>query len=392
MINLMKKRIHHQDIKLSSVFRLYFKNSNTKPEQCCIFSLALLQPAATPPCRLYSTPLSDPENKGVAQRGINFDTLGTWDNRLNFPLLVEQSKKAGLPIPKITLENIGHSTVLGRRTVNEDRLKISQLTPDVSYFAMFDGHGGAIAADFACDFLEDHIKFWMRDESNLLTVLKQSFIDLNNKLSRHMYYDYIKKPINPKGKGEMNGGTTATVCLLRHSTELCIGHVGDSRAILCRRAQSLRLSVDHEPEDENEQKRIKQRGGMVTHNSIGSTMVNNRLAMTRSIGDVELKRFGVTAIPYTRSIQIKHGYDAFLVLTSDGINYVMNDQELCDLISSTKSPSEAANIVTDQALHYGSEDNSSVIIIPFGAWGKYAKTKQSAPYVFGRNILGRRYS
>jgi len=43
-------------------------------------------------------------------------------------------------------------------------------------------------------------------------------------------------------------GTTATVCLLRDSMQLLIGHVGDSRAILCRGGDARKLTTDHVPE------------------------------------------------------------------------------------------------------------------------------------------------
>lgn len=48
-----------------------------------------------------------------------------------------------------------------------------------------------------------------------------------------------------KGLEAANAGTTATVCLLRNSNELVVGHLGDSRAILCRNDQPLRLTTDH---------------------------------------------------------------------------------------------------------------------------------------------------
>lgn len=67
--------------------------------------------------------LADPENKGSPQVHVNFDTLGTWDNRIDFPMLLQQSIKHGKPIPKIAAENAGSATVIGRRTTNEDRFR-----------------------------------------------------------------------------------------------------------------------------------------------------------------------------------------------------------------------------------------------------------------------------
>ena len=70
--------------------------------------------------RYLARMLSDPENKGSQQRHVNFDTLGTWDNRIDFTLLLQQSIKHGKPIPKISVDNIGHASVIGRRMQNED--------------------------------------------------------------------------------------------------------------------------------------------------------------------------------------------------------------------------------------------------------------------------------
>lgn len=47
---------------------------------------------------------------------------------------------------------------------------------------------------------------------------------------------------------------------------------------------------------------------MIKNDSIGRHLVNGRLAMTRSLGDLDLKPFGVTAQPDTRSLEVCHHY------------------------------------------------------------------------------------
>ena len=89
--------------------------------------------------------------------------------------------------------------------------------------------------------------------------------------------------------------------------------------------------------------------------------------------------------------QVRHGQDAFLVLFTDGLSFVLDDQEIIDIISSCSDPREAASFITDQALQFGSEDNSTGMVIPFGAWGKYRQTMRSIPYSFGRNLSSHRY-
>ncbi|EMP29346.1 Protein phosphatase 1K [Chelonia mydas] len=173
----------------------------------------------------------------------------------------------------------------------------------------------------------------------------------------------------------LNAGTTATVALLRDGIELVVASVGDSRALLCRKGKAIKLTIDHTPERKDEKERIKKCGGFIAWNSLGQPHVNGRLAMTRSIGDLDLKSSGVTAEPETKRVQLHHASDSFLVLTTDGINFMVNSQEICDFINQCHDPPEAAHVVTEQAIQYGTEDNSTAVIVPFGAWGKYKNSE-----------------
>lgn len=329
--------------------------------------------------------LSDPENKGKRQSGVNFDTLGSWNNRMEMPIQLEKSIEKGRLIPQIPFDRIGSASLIGRRKVNEDRFSVQELNPNLLYFGIFDGHGGPIAADFVNNHIVDHLKFWLAKSSSLFEVLQNSFTDINNVLTRHIVHYDLEKP------EVINTGTTATVCLLRNGIELVVAHVGDARALLCREGQAIRLTRDHHPDNSQEKARIKRCKGFITENSLGVPQVNGRLAMTRSIGDIELKPYGVTAEPEIRSIEVRHGKDAFLVLLTDGLSFVLDDQEIVDIVSSCPGPQEAASFITDQALQFGSEDNSTGVVIPFGAWGKYRQTQRAIPYSFGRNFSSKRY-
>lgn len=328
-------------------------------------------------CRHAGSFISDPENKGRTTRGTNFDTLGCWNNRLMMPILYDQSIKKGKIIPKVPIDEIAHGSVIGRRAYYEDRHVIEELLPELLYFGIFDGHGGSYAAEYVSTHLIDHMGFWMTQTDDLKDVLKNSFCDIQNLLARHLAFYHIDSEM-------FKTGTTATVCLLRNSTELVVGHVGDSLCILGREGKPLRLSIDHHPENQDESIRIKKKGGRIIHNSHGVAHVNGRLAMTRSVGDVELKSYGVTAHPYLKSIEIKHGKDAFLVLSSDGLSFAISDEEIVQIVNSCQTPKEACSRLMDQAQHFGSEDNITVMVIPLGAWGKYQKSSFNTQYTFGR--------
>lgn len=60
----------------------------------------------------------------------------------------------------------------------------------------------------------------------------------------------------------VSAGSTATVALLRDGIELVVGSVGDSRAMLCRKAKALKLTSDHTPERKDEKERYGRYPGL----------------------------------------------------------------------------------------------------------------------------------
>ncbi|XP_070683660.1 protein phosphatase Mn(2+)-dependent 1K [Pempheris klunzingeri] len=310
-------------------------------------------------------------------RPTTWDSFGIWDNRIDEPILLPSSIRYGKPIPKVNLLKVGCASLIGQRKENEDRFQVSQMTDNILYFAVFDGHGGPEAADFCEKYMEKFIKDLVADESDLELVLTKAFLEVDKALAKHFHFI-------PNAPG-MNAGATSTVALLRDGIELVVASVGDSRAMLCRKGKALKLTVDHTPERKDEKERIKKSGGFITWNSLGQPNVNGRLAMTRSIGDFDLKNMGVIAEPETKRISLHHAHDSFLALTTDGVNFIMNSQEICNVINQCHDPKEAAQRISDQALQYGSEDNSTIIVVPFGAWGKHQNSDSS--FSFSRSFV-----
>ncbi|KAM3928044.1 protein phosphatase Mn(2+)-dependent 1K-like [Leptodactylus fuscus] len=320
----------------------------------------------------------DPDGSG---RPATWDTFGIWDNRIDEPIQLPPSIKYGKPIPHINLAKVGSATQLGKRKENEDRFSFTKLTDDVLYFAVYDGHAGAAAADFCDRFMANYIKEFLTQEQDMEKVLSSAFLEIDKA--------YARQARQSANANLLNCGTTATVALLRDGIELVVASVGDSRALLCRKGKPVRLTIDHTPERKEEKQRIRDCGGFVAWNSLGQPHVNGRLAMTRSIGDLDLKSVGVIAEPETKRIKLHHGDDSFLVLTTDGINFIVNSQEICDIINHCHDPREAAQVLTEQAIQYGAEDNSTAIIVPFGAWGKHKSSEVSFSFSRGFASSGR---
>ena len=122
---------------------------------------------------------------------INFDNVGSWNNRLDLPLNLEYSIKSGTVIPENSLDNVGSSSLLGRRKDNEDRYHLKELTSDTLMVSIFDGHGGSMAANFTWQHMAEHILHWLDSGvTDLQLVLREAFRELNGAFARYATQNY----------------------------------------------------------------------------------------------------------------------------------------------------------------------------------------------------------
>ena len=193
-----KKSLHHSLVAVCHKCRAVKFTKSTRQSLAAFYH-------TFNPCRHFQTSvtlpkiLSDPENKGQHQRGVNFDTLGSWNNRLSLPILMEESIKKGKLIPKIPLSEVGTASLIGRRKMNEDRMVVKELENNLLYIGIFDGHSTAFAADYVVEYLEHHMRYWLSKTSSLELVLHKSFTDVHNVLARHLMHYFM-------------GGFTDSVC------------------------------------------------------------------------------------------------------------------------------------------------------------------------------------
>ncbi|GFR41866.1 hypothetical protein Agub_g2647 [Astrephomene gubernaculifera] len=184
-------------------------------------------------------------------------------------------------------------------------------------------------------------------------------------------------------------GTTALVTVQLGGL-LAVANAGDSRAVLCRGGQALRLSRDHTPACRSERERVEAAGGQVVVARgaprvvvplPGSRDVMQALSVTRSLGDPDFKATGlVICEPDVALVPLQPGADSFLIAASDGLWGRVGDQQAVDCVagvlaefasmSSSHRPSaakEAARRLLRLALDCGSVDDVTVVVSVF-AW------------------------
>jgi protein phosphatase PTC1 len=161
-----------------------------------------------------------------------------------------------------------------------------------------------------------------------------------------------------------NTGSTACVCIVRQEFGhkfLYVANVGDTRAVLSKNGVAERMSQDHKATDKSEVERIKSGGGIVLENRVGGT-----LAITRAFGDHSLKREGVTAKPFINKHAIRP-FDKFLVIASDGVWDVLEDQDAINFCKDEFNTKDIAQAIVKSALDKGSKDNISCLVLKFAS-------------------------
>ncbi|KAI5795783.1 phosphatase 2C-like domain-containing protein [Geopyxis carbonaria] len=179
------------------------------------------------------------------------------------------------------------------------------------------------------------------------------------------------------------GGSTATVILISTSTPkpfwnpkqkstLITAHLGDTRALLCRTSdgEAVPITTNHHPSSPIESGRLRRYAASFVQDSFGEERFGF-LANTRSVGDVKQKRLGVSAEPDLHVTDIAPAEYSFLVLVSDGISGVLDDQEIVDIVKECRTPEEAAKELTEFVDEVGeSGDNATAIVVRMGGWEK----------------------
>ncbi|KDP27757.1 hypothetical protein JCGZ_19786 [Jatropha curcas] len=220
---------------------------------------------------------------------------------------------------------------------------------ELGLFAIFDGHLG------------DRVPSYLKDNLFLNILQEPNFWD-DPKTAIKNAYRATDKYILDNSMQLGPGGSTAVTAIVIDGKDLWVANVGDSRAVVCERGCANQLTVDHEPH--TERKRIEKQGGFVTTLPGDVPRVNGQLAVARAFGDQSLKAH-LSSEPDVRHVPIDSTME-FVILASDGLWKVMQNQEAVDLVKPIKDPQAAARRLTTEALTRKSKDDISCIVIRFG--------------------------
>jgi len=207
-------------------------------------------------------------------------------------------------------------------------------------FCIFDGHGGNVTAKLCVKkYPEIFRKCLLESPFDYEEALKKSFMLMDKEIEK------IKA---------QEVGNTATVVFINNRLLYC-ANVGDSSCCLIGKNAEF-ISTDDKCTNKKEIKRIEKEGGQIVDDRLGGI-----LAVTRGLGDFDLKTKGLISEPHIVKKLIDHNLN-YCVLASDGVWDVLKPDEVAK-ITQNRNVNELAKTIVETAIDRGSEDNISCIVI-----------------------------
>lgn len=243
-----------------------------------------------------------------------------------------------------------------RKTMEDYNQIIDEFCNDKtkSYFAIFDGHSGKEPAQYCRENLHNILAKYLHSTNfNVEKSFNMAFAEIDKELKRK-----LKKS---------DSGTTATIALLyqefsfetQNSQRIVYcANVGDSKSYLISKEGKCKImTTDHKCSAINEVNRIKKAGGIVFSGRVFGT-----LALTRSLGDIEMKNYGVVSTPSIKHHDITED-DLYLIIASDGLWDVITEEDLIRLSKTNASADTFSTALIKLSIKRDSRDNVSCICI-----------------------------
>lgn len=263
-----------------------------------------------------------------------------------------------------------------RRTMEDEHIRMDDLSSHMgslfkcplssSFYAVFDGHGGADAAAYI---KRNAMRLFFEDADLPQTSdIDDVFLEeLEN--SHRKAFLLADLALADECNVSSSSGTTALTALILGRL-LLVANAGDCRAVLCRKGVAVEMSQDHRPTCPIERKRVEELGGYVDDGYL-----NGLLSVTRALGDWDMKlphgsSSPLIAEPDVQQITLTED-DEFLIIGCDGIWDVMSNQHAISLVRCGlrrhDDPQQCARELVNEALRLNTCDNLTVIVVCFSS-------------------------
>lgn len=235
----------------------------------------------------------------------------------------------------------GKTDIGQHRKINQDYIFLSDKPVGSlpNLYIVADGMGGHKAGEYASKFSVEHFinEIKQSKKHGVVTIMKAAIETVNTELLRESETndDYV-------------GMGTTFVAAVMEDGQIYAMNVGDSRLYLIDDAVE-QITMDHSLVEE------MYRCGQLTKTEAKNHPEKN--IITRALGA------GKEVVPDFFEVAISSGQH--ILLCSDGLSNMLEDDEIGEVIKDGKTLEEAVNKLVERANFYGGMDNISAILVEY---------------------------
>ncbi|KAI3858733.1 hypothetical protein MKX03_033686 [Papaver bracteatum] len=318
------------------------------------------------------------KNDDSQSESVNGGILG--DNNQSLKENVLSDQKSSIPVIKLpcTIEADAAEDKGSRHTMEDASVVLLDASLQApgklrcAHFAIYDGHGGRLAAEYA----QKHL------HANVLSAgLPRELMDV--KAAKMAILGGFRRTdellLQESTAGGWQDGATA-VCVWVLGQKVFVANIGDAKAVVARSSsvndsqshldganplKAIVLTREHKAIYPQERTRILKAGGSVSSNG----RLQGRLEVSRAFGDRNFKKVGVSATPDVHSFDLTER-DHFIILGCDGLWGVFGASDAVDFVQ--KQLKEGLSVTTvsrrlvrEAVRERRCKDNCTVIVIVF---------------------------
>jgi protein phosphatase len=254
-------------------------------------------------------------------------------------------------VHNVVLEAWGTTDVGMKRTLNEDVFLIDE---DLGVYLVADGMGGHAAGEVASRLAAEEIvrslsehaavdhetwpEHWNMARSATANLLVDAILAGHDRVTRA-----VRRDSNLRGMG-------TTVVVAMHpprSKTLIVCHVGDSRGYRLRDGELELLTNDHS----------------WVHEQVTAGFLSEDAARSHPLKNVVTQALGGSADPQVDILETELDDGDLYLLCSDGLNSMLTDDEIRELLRTADSLESTANQLVAAANEQGGHDNVSIVLL-----------------------------
>ena len=234
----------------------------------------------------------------------------------------------------------GKTDIGQKRSINQDSIYYSDepVGKLPNLYIVADGMGGHNAGDYASKYAIETIVNYIEqcDYENPTTVLKYAIKRANERLMR-----------DAKQNVELQGIGTSVVAAVIKGYHLYVANMGDSRLYRLSHDGIHQITLDHSLVEE------LIRSGKLNRENVRNHPEKN--IITRAVGAAD------DILPDFFELDLEP--DDKILLCSDGLSNMLEDDEIEDVIKEENSLEDAVNRLIERANYYGGKDNIGIVLV-----------------------------